>query len=206
VYPLRSFFSVLGYNFPSLEAIAPHLEPTASGPSTEWAVRTSRRLQCHVSVGYPEIAATANAPTKTAAVAAATMAATRYNAVVLVSPAGEVLANYRKSHLYYTDETWAHEGKDGFFVGDTSGLGRITMGICTVHFLFFFFGQEARDRKKKRGERGESFAQSKKIRAHTHILDKRSQAWISTPTVSRRRGRRTSSLATPSSSPRLSFF
>lgn len=33
-----------------------------------------------------------------------------------VSPTEEVLAHYRKSFLYYTDETWASEGS-GFYVG-----------------------------------------------------------------------------------------
>ncbi|KAI9882282.1 MAG: Chitin synthase, class 3 [Watsoniomyces obsoletus] len=105
-----------GYNHPSLEAIRPYLEPTKSGPSTEWAIQTARNLGCHVSVGYPEIT---QEPSPVC-----------YNSVVLVSPAGEVLVNYRKSFLYYTDETWAEEGKDGFFAGTIPGLGEVTMGIC----------------------------------------------------------------------------
>lgn len=32
-----------------------------------------------------------------------------YNSTVTVDPAGLVLAHYRKTHLYYTDETWAQE-------------------------------------------------------------------------------------------------
>lgn len=42
---------------------------------------------------------------------------------------GKTIANYRKSFLYYTDETWAHEGS-GFFDGDIEGLGTVAMGIC----------------------------------------------------------------------------
>lgn len=74
-----------------------------------------------------------------------------YNSLVFVSPSGEVLAHYRKTFLYYTDETWASEGQ-GFLtvdlpmVGQTSdtlvtpvddvdekgghGTIRITAGIC----------------------------------------------------------------------------
>lgn len=33
-----------------------------------------------------------------------------YNALVTVSETGEILNHYRKSFLYYTDETWAEEG------------------------------------------------------------------------------------------------
>ncbi|KAK1825214.1 hypothetical protein LTR12_000014 [Friedmanniomyces endolithicus] len=88
-----------GYNFPSLKTIEPYLEPTASGPSAEWAIATARRLHCHVIVGYPERHTDPE-----------TGKTTNYNSTVTVSPSGEVLANYRKSFLYYTDETWAAEG------------------------------------------------------------------------------------------------
>jgi predicted amidohydrolase len=53
-----------------------------------------------------------------------------YNSALVVSPDGETIANYRKSFLYYTDETWALEGKDGFFRGRIPGLGRVALGIC----------------------------------------------------------------------------
>ncbi|KKY20573.1 putative protein n-terminal asparagine amidohydrolase [Diplodia seriata] len=106
--------ALTGYNFASLEAIAPFLEPTAAGASTKWAVDVATRLRCHVTVGYPEQAADGH----------------RYNATVTVSPAGEVLANYRKTFLYYTDETWAHEGDRQFFSGNLGALGPVSMGIC----------------------------------------------------------------------------
>ncbi|KAI9818451.1 MAG: Carbon-nitrogen hydrolase [Pycnora praestabilis] len=48
----------------------------------------------------------------------------------MVSPSGEILANYRKRFLYEVDERWAEEGKDGFFVGEVGGLGKLVMGIC----------------------------------------------------------------------------
>ncbi|OJD38823.1 carbon-nitrogen hydrolase [Diplodia corticola] len=106
--------ALTGYNFASLEAIAPFLEPTAAGASTKWAVDVATRLRCHVTVGYPEQAADGR----------------RYNSTVTVSPAGAVLANYRKTFLYYTDETWAHEGDRQFFSGNLGTLGRVSMGIC----------------------------------------------------------------------------
>ncbi|TKA46261.1 hypothetical protein B0A54_03068 [Friedmanniomyces endolithicus] len=115
-----------GYNFPSLKAIEPYLEPTASGPSTEWAIATARRLHCHVIVGYPE----RHTDPETGQM-------TNHNSTVTVGPSGEVLANYRKSFLYYTDETWASEGfratpwQQPFFLSSKlGGLGSVGHGIC----------------------------------------------------------------------------
>ncbi len=114
--PWLMFIGTSGYNFPSLEAISPYLEPTTSGPSTAWAIRTSQRLGCHVSVGYPEMTNGS--------------LSARYNSVVLVGPDGKVLVNYRKHFLYYTDETWAEEGDSGFYAGDIPSIGNVSMGIC----------------------------------------------------------------------------
>jgi len=119
-----------GYNFFSLEEIKPFLEPTTAGISTQWAIRAARHYNCHVTVGYPEITS-GTAPTQ-------------YNSTVTVSPTGAVLANYRKSFLYYTDETWASEGPGShehrlsnpaspdspFFSGPLGDLGNVTLGIC----------------------------------------------------------------------------
>jgi protein N-terminal amidase len=52
-----------------------------------------------------------------------------YNAAIIANSNGETVANYRKSFLYYTDETWALEGP-GFFNGEIEGLGNTAMGIC----------------------------------------------------------------------------
>lgn len=115
-----------GYNFKSLEAIGPYLEPTAAGATTLWAINTAKRLGCHVIVGYPERCAEDGK---------------NYNSTVTVSPTGEVLLNYRKSFLYYTDETWASEGPAGssaqhttnhtpFFTGQLGNLGQVGHGIC----------------------------------------------------------------------------
>lgn len=53
-----------------------------------------------------------------------------YNSAVTVNRNGKNIANYRKSFLYYTDETWALEGPDGFYGGKIDGLGNVVMGIC----------------------------------------------------------------------------
>ncbi|KAL4792358.1 carbon-nitrogen hydrolase [Aspergillus venezuelensis] len=87
-----------GYNFPSLESIKPYLEPAGKGPSAEWARKTAQRLGCKVCVGYPEIETDEQGNEKF------------YNALLVVDEKGSVLLNYRKTFLYYTDETWASEG------------------------------------------------------------------------------------------------
>jgi predicted amidohydrolase len=52
-----------------------------------------------------------------------------FNSLIVVNGDGENVAHYRKSSLYYTDETWASEGS-GFYGGYINGLGSVAMGIC----------------------------------------------------------------------------
>lgn len=94
----------LGYNFPSLEAIRPYLEPAGKGVSAAWARETATRLRCKVCVGYPEIEVTADEESS------AQPQEKYYNSLLVVSEEGEVLVNYRKTFLFFTDETWASEG------------------------------------------------------------------------------------------------
>lgn len=53
-----------------------------------------------------------------------------YNSTVTVGPTGDILANYRKAFLYYTDESWAAEGDTGFFCDSLGSLGKVSLGIC----------------------------------------------------------------------------
>lgn len=124
-----------GYNFQSLEEIKPFLEPTTSGISTQWAQQVAKHYNCHVTVGYAEVTIPDTNPEDSQ---------TQYNSTVTVSPRGEILHNYRKSFLYYTDETWASEGPGSrshklsdtsspdspFYAGQLGDLGKVTMGIC----------------------------------------------------------------------------
>lgn len=110
-----------GYNFKSLQHISPYLEPTASGITSLWARTTALKYECVVTVGYPEkVDLTPKWPASPE----------YYNSAITVNADGETIANYRKSFLYYTDETWALEGPDGFFDGEIEGLGNVAMGIC----------------------------------------------------------------------------
>ncbi|KAH8771998.1 carbon-nitrogen hydrolase [Diaporthe sp. PMI_573] len=110
-----------GYKFDSLQHISPYLEHAGSGISSLWARTTALRLNTTVVVGYPEkVDVSPRWPTSPE----------YYNSSIVVDGEGQTIANYRKSFLYAIDETWALEGKDGFFHGDIPGLGRTAMGIC----------------------------------------------------------------------------
>ncbi|KAI1340928.1 carbon-nitrogen hydrolase [Xylariaceae sp. FL0016] len=109
-----------GYNFQSLRDISPFLEPTGAGITSVWARTTALKHDCKVVVGYPEKVDVAQKwPTSPE----------YYNSAIVVNEEGETLGNYRKSHLYYIDETWALEGS-GFFKRRLDGIGKVAMGIC----------------------------------------------------------------------------
>lgn len=79
------------------------------------------KYNCVVTAGYPEkVDITPKWPASPE----------YYNSAITVNKEGETIANYRKSFLYYTDETWALEGPDGFYDGAIEGLGNVAMGIC----------------------------------------------------------------------------
>ncbi|KAI1138641.1 carbon-nitrogen hydrolase [Hypoxylon sp. FL0543] len=113
--------AVTGYNFRSLRDISPFLEPTGSGISSVWARTTALKYNCTTIVGYPEkVDVSRQWPTSPE----------YYNSALIVNQDGDTVGNYRKTHLYYTDETWALEGP-GFFKGRLPGIGgTVAMGIC----------------------------------------------------------------------------
>lgn len=134
-----------GYNHPSLSSIAPYLEPTADGPSTRWAIRTATRLKCTVAVGYPEAAiptspssdgnsGIGNYNTAFDAKITAAEGTIAYNSLVFVDATGQVVAHYRKSFLFYSDDVWAKEGS-GFYsgilpIGNKGRRIKAAAGIC----------------------------------------------------------------------------
>lgn len=114
-----------GYNFRSLQDIAPFLEPSGSGISSLWARTMALKYNCTVTVGYPEkVDVSSNWPT----------GPEYYNSTIVVNGDGETIANYRKRFLYYTDESWALEGDQGFYEGCIPGLGNTSIGICKSGF------------------------------------------------------------------------
>ena len=110
-----------GYNFDTLGQITPFLEHAGSGISSLWARTNALKYGCTVVVGYPEKVDVGDRWPSSPEY---------YNSAIMVSSEGETVANYRKSHLYTTDERWALEGGDGFFTGYVPGLGYTAMGIC----------------------------------------------------------------------------
>ncbi|TVY84301.1 Protein N-terminal amidase [Lachnellula suecica] len=109
-----------GYNFRSLQHITPFLEPTTAGITSLWARTTALKYNCVVVAGYPE---------KVDVAPKWPASPEYYNSAITVNSEGETIANYRKSFLYYTDETWALEGPSGFYNGEVDGLGSVAMGI-----------------------------------------------------------------------------
>lgn len=125
-----------------MDAIAGCLEPTGAGPTALWAHQTAREYGCVVSVGYPEVATSQVAiphavmcdlSSTISAVITSSRSYVRnlrsmpektdcdgepgyylYNSTLTVAPDGKILAHYRKTHLYYTDATWAMPSPTGF--------------------------------------------------------------------------------------------
>ena len=104
-----------------MQHITPFLEPPGSGISSLWARTTALKYDCAVVVGYPE---------KVDVRAQWPASPEYYNSALIVNGDGDTIANYRKSFLYYTDETWALEGKEGFFRGEIPRVGSTALGIC----------------------------------------------------------------------------
>jgi protein N-terminal amidase len=120
-----------GYNYPSYDSIKPYLEPTTAGVTTKWAISIAKRLGCHVIVGYPELSTDIDDTVQPSSNGTSLNPVyKRYNSTVTVSPTGDILANYRKSFLYYTDESWAAESPTGFFCDTISSFGKVALGIC----------------------------------------------------------------------------
>ncbi|KAL2813278.1 carbon-nitrogen hydrolase [Aspergillus granulosus] len=96
--------ALTGYNFPSLDAVKPYVEPAGKGRTGAWATETAKRLKCIVCVGYPEMEIAKSEEN------GGGQQEKYYNSLLIVNPTGSILHNYRKTFLYYTDETWASEG------------------------------------------------------------------------------------------------
>lgn len=112
--------SLTGYNFASPKDIEPFLENTRTGPTYNLAAELSKRFKCTTVIGYPE-----------------KFQNITYNSAMVVDETGDVLYNYRKTHLYETDDTWGcAENPDKGFSPVTLRLGperkpiTTSIGIC----------------------------------------------------------------------------
>lgn len=116
--------ALTGYVFETKEQAEALAEVAGQGKTFEWCQRYARRLNCMVMCGYIEReqatadAGSANNPPKL------------YNAMMVVSPQGELACNPRKTFLYETDKVWATAG-DGFTTWHCPWLDKtISFGIC----------------------------------------------------------------------------
>lgn len=112
--------AITGYNFKSRQEIEPHLSELGKGPSASLASELSRKFHCHTVIGYPE-----------------KLHDKIYNSALVTDNIGEVVHNYRKTHLYETDETWGcSENPEKSFAPFYLNLGPerkpvlTNMGIC----------------------------------------------------------------------------
>lgn len=74
---------------------------------------TAKYLKCKVCVGYPELQLPRIHPGDDETKVKSDPAVARekyYNSLLVVGEDGEIIFNYRKRFLYYTDDTWASEG------------------------------------------------------------------------------------------------
>lgn len=99
-------FALSGYNFHSRAAINPYLSLPTEGPAWNLSRDVSKRLGCITVMGYPE-----GRPFKTDENDKGKV----YNAAIVVDGNGNLIFNYRKSFMYYTEEEWGcSENPAGF--------------------------------------------------------------------------------------------
>lgn len=109
--------AMTGYAFSSLGHIRPHL-PKAKAQTLHFATELCRIASCTmVVIGYPEMSTEGK----------------NYNSSMIVQ-GDHLLYNYRKTHLYETDESWATEGQH-FGSYHSTELSppvevKIAIGIC----------------------------------------------------------------------------
>jgi protein N-terminal amidase len=113
--------ALTGYNFKSPTHISPYLEKLGCGKSYEFGKLLSKRWNCLTLLGYPEKHDSGNLHKI-------------YNSAVLIDSKGEIVHNYRKTHLFETDKVWGcSESPTGFKAFDLQIKGenvRTTIGIC----------------------------------------------------------------------------
>lgn len=120
-------FALTGYSFHNRDHILPYTSKPGEGPSYEFAREVSRAFQCYTVIGYPEIHD----------------GGVLYNSAIMTNALGEIVWNYRKSFLYFTDDDWGcAENPAGFQqfeipvqARDEAGLShpvklKTSIGIC----------------------------------------------------------------------------
>lgn len=86
-------FALSGYNFHSRDHILKYATSQDDGPSLDMAREVSKLFKCYTVIGYPERLDQGSEPVL-------------YNSAAVTGPDGQLVFNYRKSFLYYTDDNW----------------------------------------------------------------------------------------------------
>ncbi|QEU59426.1 Nta1 [Kluyveromyces lactis] len=96
-------FALTGYSFHDRNHILPYTCKPTEGPTFDFAKEVSKTFNCYTVIGYPERCGDDD---KTA---------TLYNSAIMTDASGDLVFNYRKSFLYYTDDDWGcQENPNGF--------------------------------------------------------------------------------------------
>lgn len=107
-----------GCVFKTRKEIEPYVEPIP-GPTTTLYEEVTRKEDCYIVVGLPEIDIETGV---------------YYNTCVLIGPNG-IVGQYRKTHLYAPETIWAAPGNTDLPVFDTE-IGKIGCLICMDYIYF----------------------------------------------------------------------
>ena len=106
-----------GYCFLDREEIKPLVE-SIPGPTTDKFYEISKKYDCYIVIGFPEVDQETNL---------------YYNSAVLIGPKG-IVGKHRKSHSYIAEPKWSAPGQE-HLVYDTK-IGKIAILICMdIHFI-----------------------------------------------------------------------
>ena len=104
-----------GYRFQSPRQLTPYVETKTASPTRDWARGIAKDFQAQVLVGLP------------------TQDEQRHNTAILISPTGEMLHEYHKHHMFWTDYVWGCTPGPSFRFTtlnfDCRAI-RSTIGIC----------------------------------------------------------------------------
>lgn len=90
VFPEMSF---IGYNFKDKEDALPYSHKQGEGDEFEFVRKIAIRLKSYVAFGYIEKDGD-----------------NLYNSASVLDRNGNLIVNYRKTHLYFNDKLWSQEG------------------------------------------------------------------------------------------------
>ena len=106
-----------GYCFLNREEIEPLVE-SIPGPTTDKFYEISKKYDCYIVIGFPEVDKETNL---------------YYNSAVLIGPEG-IIGKHRKSHSYIAEPKWSAPGQE-HLVYNTK-IGKIAILICMdIHFI-----------------------------------------------------------------------